>query len=295
MIPRPSGFLCALGFVALAVGLCPARADDADAVKEKLFQAKKAYDGETQKFRTAVAELLDKREEDARKAGDKKLVDQVKAEREKFEKGGELPAAVPPAALAQIRAARTDLDKSYAAAIKDYLRLKEDAAAEAAEKEQQKIAMEGALQYGKRTYLVALKHYDIKVESKWFANNGTQAGTKNKLKLNGELVPHSIFIPPVSKGISQVRYPLAGNWTAFRVIVGVPKIVDNAEAPASPLTFEVLGDGKSLWKSEPVTKLETFQTCEVNVSKVKVLTLVVHCPEANYWAYAVWFEPVLVE
>ena len=97
MTPRPPRFLCAFVFVALAVGLCPARADDADAVKEKLFQAKKAYDGETQKFRAAVAELLDKREEDARKAGNKKLVDQVKGEREKFEKGGELPASVPPA------------------------------------------------------------------------------------------------------------------------------------------------------------------------------------------------------
>lgn len=89
---------------------------------------------------------------------------------------------------------------------------------------------------------------------------------------------------------------MAGKWTAFRVTVGVPKIEANAQPPATPLTFEVVGDGgKSLWKSEPVTELDTFQTCELNVTKVKVLTLIVHCPGPNNWAQSVWFEPVLME
>ncbi len=135
----------------VTIALCPARADDAELVRERLFQAKKEYDAESRKFRAAVGEALDKREEDARKAGNKKAVDQVKVERDRFEKTGEPPAMTPLAQLTQIRAARTNLNKAYATAIKDYVRLKEDAAAEAAEQEQQKFAFESALQFVKPT------------------------------------------------------------------------------------------------------------------------------------------------
>ena len=77
---RPHRFLFALLTGALVVGLSAARADDVEAVKDKLFQAKKEYDAEVQKFKKAITYLLDKREDDARKAGKKKLVDQIKAE-----------------------------------------------------------------------------------------------------------------------------------------------------------------------------------------------------------------------
>ena len=39
----------------LAAGLCSARADDAEAVKEKIFQAKKTYDAEVVKFKMSIA------------------------------------------------------------------------------------------------------------------------------------------------------------------------------------------------------------------------------------------------
>jgi hypothetical protein len=195
-----------------------------------------------------------------------------------------------------MRTARADLNAAFAAAVKGYLLLKDDAAAEATEQEQQQFAFNAALLFGKKTYLVTLEHYDVKVFRDWFTNNGTQADKKDvKYKLNGELVPHSINMVPPTKGTAQVKYTLGGKWTAFRATVGVPKIEDNAENPASALTFEVLGDGKSLWKSEPVTKLDEFQTCAVNVEKVKVLTLLVHAAGRYYWARSVWFEPVLID
>src|SRR5262245_30641723 len=87
----------------VALGLCSARAaDEVEGVKQKLFEAKKEYDGEVQKFRNAVADALDKREEAARKAGNKKALDEAKAERERFEKSGALPADPPKAAQAQL-------------------------------------------------------------------------------------------------------------------------------------------------------------------------------------------------
>ncbi len=292
MTPRPLRFLCALAVVALAVGLCPARADDVDAVKEKLFQAKKAYDGETQKFRREVGDLLDKREADARKAGDKKAVDAAKAQRKAFDEAGELPP-LPATTKQPITAARAKLDKAYATAVKDFVKLKEDAAAEAAEAEQQKFALETALLFGKRTHLITLKQFDVKGMDGGFANTGTFGDVK--LKLNGVLAPHSILLHPPQRGSSQVSYPLGGKWTAFGATVGLPKIDEKTGDPESELTFEIRGDGKSLWKSEPVTKFETFQSCTIRVEKVKTLTLLTHCPGNNAWARCVWFEPILVE
>jgi hypothetical protein len=296
MLLHPHRIVCALALLAFVLGVHPARGDDAESVKKRLAEAKKVYTDKAEKFRKAVTEHLDKREADARKAGNKKLLDQTKAERTALEDRGELPPGCPPALLTQMRTARADLNAAFAAAVKGYLLLKDDTAAEATEQEQQQFALNAALLFGKKTYLVALQHYDVKAFRDWFTNDGTQADKKDvKYKLNGELVPHSINMVPPTKGTAQVKYPLGGKWTAFRATVGVPKIEDAAENPASALTFEVLGDGKSLWKSEPVTKLDEFQTCAVSVEKVKVLTLLIHAAGRYYWARSVWFEPVLIE
>jgi hypothetical protein len=294
---RYLGWVIVLTLGLCGIGLCPTRADDAEMVKDKLFQAKKDYDAELQKFRKAVFETFDRREEEARKKGDKKQVDQVKAERNAFEKTGESPQMVPSSIREPVTAARTKLDKAYTVAIKEYVRLKMDDAAGATEREQREIKLSSAILIGKRAYTVAFKHYDIKPDLKSFANDGNAyiAGTQIKIKIDGDLVPHSIFLHPPAKGFSQVSYPLGGRWKMFRSTIGVPKAEGNIEDPRSPLTFEVIGDGKSLWKSEPVTKREAFQTCTINIEKVKALTLRVHCENANNYAWAFWFEPILAE
>ncbi|HEV3383628.1 MAG TPA: hypothetical protein VG097_02370, partial [Gemmata sp.] len=145
---RPRHFLLALFTGVFAIGLCPARADDAEMVKEKLFQAKKEYDSEVQKYKKAITDFLDKREDDARKKGDKKLVDQIKSEREAFEKTGECPQKVASSIREPVTAARTKLDKAYAAAIKEYVRLKMDDAAGATEKEQHEFVLGSAFSFG---------------------------------------------------------------------------------------------------------------------------------------------------
>ena len=295
MVVRSFGSVAVFAAV-VALGLCHARADDAEGVKKKLAEAKKAYADEAEKFQKAVTDLLDKREADARKAGNKKAVEQAKAERFAFETQGELPAMCPPALLTQVRTARAKLDAAFTAAVKEHVRLKEDVEAEAIEKEQHQFQLASAILFGKRTYLVTLKHYEVKARDDWFSNNGTKADRKEvKYKLNGELVPHSIFLHPPDKGAAQVKYPLGGKWLVFKAIVGVPTIEEATPNPHSALTFEVLGDGKSLWKSEPVTKIDTFQTCTVRVEKVKILTLHVHAAGSSDWGRAVWFEPILIE
>lgn len=141
-------FLFAAGMIPLV--LCSARADQAEEAKEKLYQAKKAFDAEMLKFKKEVTDHLDKREDEARKSSNKKLVDQVKADREAFNKEGTLPATLPAALKDQIVAARTNLDLAYTAAIKTHVRLKEDAAAaaEAVEREQQEFRSLNAINAG---------------------------------------------------------------------------------------------------------------------------------------------------
>jgi hypothetical protein len=158
----------------------------------------------------------------------------VKAERDRFDKSGELPPDCPKAPLAQVGAARTKLDKAYSAAIKDFVKLK-DAAASAADKEQQKFQLDSTLILGKRTYLVTLKHTGLKVENPTgFYNNGTDALSGTKLKLNGELIPHGIFLVPPPNGFSEVSYPVAGRSGAFQATVGVTRIGDDAGDPGIP-------------------------------------------------------------
>lgn len=288
MSHRRYRLLGAVALLALAAGLCPARADEVEAVKEKLFQAKKDYDADVQKFKKAVGDVLDKKEEDARKTGDKKAVDAAKALRRAFEDTGDLPPL--PAAVKQpISAARAKLDKAFAAAVKDYVKLKEDAAAELAEKEQRQFAFDAAVLFGKRTNVSGLKAADVTVWNNWFEKDTA------KYKMGKDAVPHSVFMHPNFRGEASASYALPPKVLAFRAGLGVPTHEDKQGDPASPLTFEVLGDGKSLWKSEPVTKLDAFQTCTVKVEKVKVLTLKVHCPNEHGGAHAVWFAPVLVE
>jgi NPCBM/NEW2 domain len=287
--------LFALLIGCLTTVLCPAQVDDAEAVKEKLFQAKKAYDVEVQKFKKSVQDLFDKREDLARTAGDKKGVDLAKAERIAFGKSGEAPASIPAAIRQQLTAAQKNLDKAYSAAIKEYTRLKMDQAAEAVEKEQQGFQVESAFLFGKRTYLVGLKHFDVKTHDGQFTNDGTVPASKYQISFNGLPAAHSIYLHVPTKGTSEISYRLDGKWTAFRATIGVPKIEENTGDPVSPLTFELLGDGKSLWKSEPVTKVEAFQLCEVKVEKLKTLTLRIHCPDKDNWGRTVWYEPILVE
>ena len=119
--------------------------------------------------------------------------------------------------------------------------------------------------------------------------------TGMKARFNGEYAAHSINLHPPSRGTSEVKYPLRGRWTAFHTTVGVPKIEENGVDPSSPVTFEILADGKSLWKSEPVTRREQFQTVTLRVDKVKTLLLRASSKDFNGSARAFYLEPLLIE
>jgi hypothetical protein len=67
--------------------------------------------------------------------GNKRLVDQIKAEREEFAKKLELPQQAPAALTAQPKVARARLESAYEVAVKDYTKAKNDERADSVEKE----------------------------------------------------------------------------------------------------------------------------------------------------------------
>lgn len=107
---------------------------DGDAVAKKLQAAKDDYDAKIEKAEAAIVKWFDKREETARKAGDKKALDQVKADRAAFSEYETLPGTTPADLRKQFASARTAYEAAMLAAIKDFTKLKRDEDAVAIEK-----------------------------------------------------------------------------------------------------------------------------------------------------------------
>ena len=120
----------AVVFVVLLGVACAAAGDEKDPVKEKLSKAKAAHDTELQQFRKQADEWFDKREDDARNAGDRKVVDQVKEERKSFADTGELPKTAPNTLSQKPALAKKALESAFAEAVQAYTKAnREDEAA----------------------------------------------------------------------------------------------------------------------------------------------------------------------
>lgn len=112
----------------------------ADPILAKLDAAKKAYESEVQRIKKDLLDAFDKKEALARQDGNKKLVDQILAERLAYTTTGELPKSIPTSQyLSRLAAARKALQSAYIEAIRELVRNKRDAEAALLEKELQDI------------------------------------------------------------------------------------------------------------------------------------------------------------
>jgi len=146
-------------------------------------------------------------------------------------------------------------------------------------------------------YLTDLQEIDVEVwrYRPWFGfgKNGTfveseDRGTK-KIVLGGKESPHGIFAHPTNNGRSKVEYDLQGRrYSHLQAIVGVADY--KRYPPQTPLTFEVWGDEKLLWRSEPVKHWGEPHECRVALPELSRLELRVECPGGAAFAYAVWCE-----
>ena len=106
------------------------------------------------------------------------------------------------------------------------------------------------------------------------------------LKWHGGKPSHSLFThphPDTKRAV--VRYHLGGSCDTFAATVGM------VAKPATPLVFQVYGDGKLLWESPPQAEPDVGLDCNIDVRGVQQLRLEVFCNGSYNYAYAVWIDP----
>lgn len=125
----------------------------------------------------------------------------------------------------------------------------------------------------------------------------------NKFRLNGVLVPHTLGLCPKDKSPGFVTYDLGGRFNRFRATValnravhedgleGIRKLANFTGLAHSPITFRIYGDGKELWKSQPLVRLGDSQECDVPLPAVKELRLETQGSGATDYAWAYFANP----
>jgi hypothetical protein len=126
--------LAVISWIAFAT-LISLKASGQDSVQVALDRSKATYQTEKDAYHSSIVEAFDKREEAARKTGDKKLVDQVKGEKTAYEKWHAVPNNVAASVSKRRAASRTRMEAAFGTAIKSYVRSKNDEMAATIEKE----------------------------------------------------------------------------------------------------------------------------------------------------------------
>ncbi len=115
---------------------------------------------------------------------------------------------------------------------------------------------------------------------------------ESRQKWPGQQPAHSLITHPPSSSFAYVDYTLTEAFGKFAATVTVLTI----DQMRGEVTFEVIGDDLSLWRSQPYnnTTTEPLQHCEVDIRGVKKLRLKVDCPGNAFGAWAAWIEPRLL-
>jgi hypothetical protein len=129
-------------FVVALLGL-PALAWADDSISAALNQEKAAYQATLDKIDGELVALLQRREDAARKGGDRKLLDQILTERDAFNTEGKWPTVIPTQDLkGQLQAARQKMEAAYGLAIENYTQANKDDLSKAVEGELQDFQKE---------------------------------------------------------------------------------------------------------------------------------------------------------
>ncbi len=145
---------------------------------------------------------------------------------------------------------------------------------------------------GKFVFLMDLPATEVRIFENipitWRPPYGVSVGGQES---RGDLYMHSL--PGES---AHAAWDLTNN--KFRYLVGGAGISDKIRGGGSdqtftPMTFRIVGDGKPLWKSEPLQVSGKSQAFAVAVKSVKRLELFVDCPGRNDYGQTIWMAPRL--
>jgi hypothetical protein len=83
-----------------------------------------------------------------------------------------------------------------------------------------------------------------------------------------------------------------GKW--FAAFKTAAALNDTVSFTHNPAIFEVVGDGRLLWRSLPVRAPRQVQECSLDVTGVENLELRVEAQGSHFGLHAVWLEPRLL-
>lgn len=262
------------------------RSENADSTTEKLLVSKEAYDAEMSMFRKSIDEYFSVREDAARRKGDKELVDQITMERDAFLERGQLPKSLPQGLVQRLVKVRHVMEIAYRNAIKEFVREKKDKQAADSEQELETFLCSSPL----FVFLFDVDHFDVRIIQdkvyKYFFKAPVTIGDKN--------FEWSIFTHPRAKEPNSVSFRLMKKWNTFVSEVALDQPTKNPKL-GSFVTFEVLGDGKLLWRSKPTTLFEQIQRVQLDVSSVNTLTLKAQCDGDHFNCWAWWLNPKVLK
>jgi tRNA A-37 threonylcarbamoyl transferase component Bud32 len=176
---------------------------ETDPIKARLDKAREAYEADYEKLRKEMLDSFQEKEDAARKDGNKKVVDQVKTEREAFENRNQLPRVVPSAPYEQgLKKAVVAMETAYEAAIKEYTRANEDAKGRSVEEELKQFKKDSTPR-PKAPVVVATYAYEVRNPKGVLASRAT-----HKLYSNGHVdAPNSPATWQAKGNVIVFRWP----------------------------------------------------------------------------------------
>uniref|UniRef100_K3X787 B30.2/SPRY domain-containing protein n=1 Tax=Globisporangium ultimum (strain ATCC 200006 / CBS 805.95 / DAOM BR144) TaxID=431595 RepID=K3X787_GLOUD len=122
------------------------------------------------------------------------------------------------------------------------------------------------------------------------------AGTatpSTSVHINGEPRQRCLSTHPPSRGEAFVIYDLSDAYNRVVGAVGINDDVQNEilQQRSVSVVFSIVGDGKELWHSEPVSGVRQVEKFDLSVRNVHMLELKVICSGSNHCAHAIWIDP----
>jgi S1-C subfamily serine protease len=144
-----------------------------------------------------------------------------------------------------------------------------------------------------RVFLSDLQEFDV-LSGPWRVSKGGQLGDPDHrlIQVNGIRSPKGLSMHPPDKDYASVKYRLGKQARLFKAEAALN---DTAAMPPAAAVFEVWGDGRRLWRSQPVNKPKDPRKCQVDIHAVEVLELRVYATGFHFNLHAVWVEPRLLQ
>ncbi len=153
------------------------------------------------------------------------------------------------------------------------------------------------------SYLSDRGEYDVQIGAWPFSKHGRLGNpldpklgftdANELIRINDVEVPKGLSMAPALLGPASVKYRL-GKQAGARFFTEVA-LNDKAWRDLRGATvFEVFGDGKLLWKSEPLRQTGKILKCDIDVGTVDVLELQTSALGSARGAQAVWVNPKVI-